>query len=62
MVAYELYWRNNKGEEHLIGILPEKRKNPARITKKSVLKWGKMVLGDGQNANLNSVYFERVKL
>ena len=62
MVAYELYWRNNQGEEHLIGILPEKRKNPARITKQSVIKWGQMVLRDGQNANLNSVYFERVKL
>ena len=48
MVAYELYLRNRKGEEHLLGILPERRKNPSRITKESVVRWGKLVLGNRQ--------------
>jgi hypothetical protein len=62
MIAYELYYRNKKGEECLLGVLPERRKNAARITKQSVLKWGKMVLGHSLRANLNSVYFQRVEL
>lgn len=43
MVAYEFYWRDDKGENHLIGILPERRKNPKRITNESILNWAKQV-------------------
>jgi len=32
MVAYEIYLNNKDGKEHLVGILPERRKDPARIT------------------------------
>jgi len=46
MVAYELYCYDKIKGYELIGILPEKRKDPKRITKESVLKWGRMVLGD----------------
>jgi hypothetical protein len=46
MVAYELYLHNGKKEHELFGILPERRKDPNRITKESVLKWGRMILGD----------------
>jgi hypothetical protein len=56
MVAYELYLRNRKGEAHLLGILPERRKHPARITKESVLRWGELVLGNGPNGNLKSPF------
>jgi hypothetical protein len=62
MIAYELYYRNKKGQECLLGVLPERRKDAARITKQSVLKWGKMVLGNRLRANLNSVYFQTVEL
>ena len=37
-----------KGYE-LIGILPERRKDPKRITKESVLKWGRMLLGRSED-------------
>ena len=30
----------------MIGILPERRKDPRRITKESVLKWGRMLLDE----------------
>ena len=46
MVAYEFYLNDSEGNKTLVGILPERRKDPKRITKESVLKWGRMVLGD----------------
>ena len=46
MVAYKLYVYDKLKGYELIGILPERRKDPKRITKESVLKWGRMVLGD----------------
>ncbi len=49
MVVYELYLHDGIKENELLGILPERRKDPNRITKESVLKWGRMVLGDGAN-------------
>jgi hypothetical protein len=46
MTAYEFYWRDKKGTDHLIGILPERRKDPERITQESILNWGRKVVGD----------------
>ena len=46
MVAYEFYLPDEIGKEHLIGILPERRKNQKRITNKSILNWVKKILGD----------------
>lgn len=46
MVVYELYWVDPTGNHRIIGVLPERRKNPARITRESVMNWGKMLLGD----------------
>jgi len=60
MVAYEFYWREATGEEHLLGILPERRKNPQRITKESVLNWGWKVVGD--QPDINSIYFVQVEI
>ena len=62
MVAYEIYLNNKDGKEHLVGILPERRKDPARITEKSILKWGNLVLGSKSNMKLNRLYFTRVEL
>jgi len=49
MVAYELYLHDGINEDELIGILPERRKDPNRITEESVLNWGRIVSGDGAN-------------
>ncbi len=46
MVAYKLYLYDKVEGYKLFGILPERRKGPERITKESVLKWGRMLLGD----------------
>ena len=59
MRAYEFYLRE-KGEDHLIGILPERRKDPARITKDTILNWGKMILGNNEDVDLKALYFVEV--
>jgi hypothetical protein len=60
MLAYELYSFNDISGYELIGVLPERRKNLTRITEDSVMRWGRMLLGD--NTDSNSIYFKRVTL
>lgn len=58
MTAYEFYYRDEKGNEHFIGILPERRKSLERITRESVLNWGWKVIGDTQD--VKDIFFVRV--
>jgi len=58
VIGYELYWHDPIKGYQLIGVLPERRKNPKRITKESVLNWGKKYFG--KNLNLNDVFFIEV--
>ena len=60
MVAYEFYCCNDKGEEHLIGILPERRKNRDRITTESIMNWVRKMLGD--KAGIKKIFFVQVKV
>ncbi len=60
MTAYEFYYRDEKGKEHFIGILPERRKDPKRITKDSVLNWGWMVIGE--SSDVKDIYFVTVNM
>jgi hypothetical protein len=46
LIAYEFYYKGKHDEPHLIGILPERRKDKERITHESIIKWGKMFLGN----------------
>jgi hypothetical protein len=59
MVAYEFYCRDEAGKVHLIGILPERRTNPERMTKDSVLNWGWSVIGN--NSDVSNIYFIKVE-
>jgi len=59
MVAYELYSYDEAEGYKLIGILPERRKDPQRITKDSVLKWGRMLLGSGAD-DKNIIYKQMI--
>jgi hypothetical protein len=43
MVAYEFYWLDPTGGYQIIGVLPERRKNSARITQQSIMNWGKKI-------------------
>ena len=60
MVGYEFYWHDPIKGYQLIGVLPERRKNPKRITKESVLNWGKKYFGG--NLNLNGMFFLEVEI
>jgi hypothetical protein len=60
MVAYEFYWPDPKGGYQIIGVLPERRKNPMRITKESVMNWGKMLLDN--DADSKNIFFRRVTI
>ena len=58
MVAYELFSYDEKNGYNFIGILPERRKDPKRITKESVLNWGRMVIGS--NTCDKKIFFKSV--
>jgi hypothetical protein len=60
MVGYEFYWHDPIKGYQLIGVLPERRRNLERITKESVLNWGKKYFGN--NLNLNEMFFLEVEI
>ena len=60
MIAYEFYWCDPIKGSQLIGILPERRKNPKRITHESIMNWGKMMLGEG--VGTDNIFFVKVRI
>ena len=60
MVAYEFYVNDDIEEFHLLGILPERRKDPLRITKESIVKWGQLVAGD--SVDIHNMYFIQIEV
>jgi hypothetical protein len=46
------------GKDDLIAILPERRRNPERITDQSILNWAREVIGNG--CHEQSIYFIEV--
>jgi hypothetical protein len=60
MVAYEFYRRDPIRGDQLIGLLPERRRNPANITKESVLNWGEKYFCN--NLNTKDIYFIQVTI
>lgn len=60
MVVYEFYWRDEQGREHLIGILPERRKDPSRISKESIMNWGRIIASE--NIDTDKIYFIKLEI
>ena len=60
VVVYKLYKHDQTEEPHLIGILPERRKDQERITEESVLNWGKEVVGE--DSDINNLYFIQTEM
>jgi hypothetical protein len=60
MTAYEFYLWDECGNDHLFGILPERRKGDERITADSVISWGKSVVSS--IADPEKMYFVPVKI
>ncbi len=59
MVAYEFYWHDPVKGYELLGVLPERRKNPARMTKSSIINWGREVFG--KSLDIRDVIYSSVK-
>jgi hypothetical protein len=60
MLAYEFYSRDEIGRDNLIGILPERRRNPDRITQESIMNWGRFVLGN--NVEVRDISFIQIEI
>ena len=60
MVTYSFYLNDGRDDGCPIGILPEKRKDRRRVTKKSIMKWGKLVAGG--YVDPNRISYIRVEL
>ena len=58
MVAYEFYWLDEAGGYQAIGVLPERRKSPERITQKSILNWGEKIFG--KDVDTKDIFFIQV--
>lgn len=59
MTAYEFYCSDPAKEYELLGILPERRKDPRRRTDASVMNWGKMF---SSNARKKSIFYKKVMI
>ncbi len=61
MIAYEFYRSNpvTKREE-LLGVLEERRKDPSRITRESVMGWAEKVFA--QDVSVKDIYFIPVNI
>ena len=60
MVAYEFYWSDEKGKKHFIWILPERRKKSERVTRESIINWGRKVIVDYTEAK--NIFFTQVEI
>jgi hypothetical protein len=61
MVVYKIYKHDQSEKARIIGTLPERRKDQKRITKESVLNWGKEVLGEGSDID-HHLYFVQMEM
>jgi len=59
MLGYELYLYDPINGYQLVGILPERRRNPKRITKQSVLNWAEKYFGT--DLNLKEMFLLEVR-
>jgi hypothetical protein len=60
MLVYEFYRTDEIGNTHLIGILPERRKDQARINNESIMNWIYLVIGN--RIGSNNISFTKVNL
>jgi hypothetical protein len=62
MLSYEFYWKDEIGKVHLIGILPERRRDQNRVTKDSIMNWVNKVIGNGTANEFNNIFFTQVTI
>ena len=60
MVAYAFYMFEEIEKVHFIGLLPERRKNPERITQESISNFARTILGN--EVDVGSLFFIEITL
>lgn len=60
MVAYEFYWLDSEGRRQIIGVLPERRRHPERLTKESITNWGEKCFS--KNLDTKDIFFIQVTI
>jgi hypothetical protein len=60
MIAYAFYWLEEIDKVHFIGLLPERRKNPERITQESISNFARTILGN--EVDVDDLFFIEIKL
>ena len=60
MIAYEFYWHDPKVGFQMMGVVHERRKDSARITKESIMQWGKTIFSE--NFDPKYIFFIRVTM
>jgi len=60
MVAYEFYSRDEKGKKHFIWILPERRRNSERVSRESIINWGRKATVDETEAR--NIFFTQAEI
>ena len=57
---YKFYLHDPVKGDELIGVLPERRKKPARITLESVMNWGRKHFGN--TLGMDNIFFLQVRI
>jgi len=60
MIFYKFYLHDAIKGDLLLGVLPERRKNPERITHESIINWGRKYFGT--NAKDGDIFFIKTVL
>jgi hypothetical protein len=60
MIVYKFYLRGAIKGDIFLGALPERRKNPQRITDESIINWGRKYFG--KNGKDKDIFFIKTVL
>ena len=58
MLAYQFYLRDAINGYDFVGVLPERRGNPVRITDESIINWERKSFG--RNVRVEDIFFVKV--
>jgi hypothetical protein len=60
MIAYPFYWLEEIDKVHFVGLLPERRNTPERITQQSISNYVRTILGN--EVDVGSLFFLEMTL
>lgn len=60
MTTYSFYWLEGIDKVHFVGLLPERRKNPERITQQSISNFARTIIGN--EVDVRSLFFLEMTL